>query len=225
MRLKELLKKIIFQMFPGLYWYFRGRNYYNKRVETECEKVLHKEAITALFSYQPKKVLEYGVGNAAVLKKIHERDSSIQCFGVDISKTQILSAKDNFPGAEYKVSDLRKLGFPDNYFDVIYGLGVLIYIKPGNRAQSYKELYRICNCYLIAVEYITKYFSAELKYKFDNAGDYRYDYDIEGSLHSAGFEIIKSKKIETIWNSKINIHGEMPHSMIICKKNKEQSKN
>lgn len=219
--IKKTIKKILdnlFSLFPFIYWCFRRRNYYKNKSETECQRLMHNEVIKIIIDRNPENILEYGVGNASLLKKIHNNNNKIRCYGVDLSISQIQSAKRIFPEAELRVCSLKKIRYTDNYFDVVYGIGVLMYLKPYERAKCYSELYRVTRDLLIAVEYITKYFSNELMDKFNNAGDYRYNYDIEESLCNAGFKIIESRKIGVTWDPMINKLWEMPFGIIICKK-------
>ena len=50
-------------------------------------------------------------------------------IGVDISKSLINIAKENFPDIEFKVMDMEKLKFPNSFFDLVYSSLVLHYVR------------------------------------------------------------------------------------------------
>lgn len=212
------LWRILASRLPVLYWLRRGRTYYQNRPESECEKSLHRELIDVLVPRRPRRVLEYGVGNGAVLKKIAAALPGVECCGVDISRTQLRAARQNFPGAEYRVSDLQTIDYPDHHFDVVLGLGVLIYLRPAVRRRVFRELFRVTRGRLVAVEYVTAYFDAETRRRFLNAGDFRYDYDIEEEIRRAGFRVEEARKIGAGWDPAVNRAGEMPHGLIVAAK-------
>ncbi len=216
--IKAKVRNLIFRQLPGFYWFYRGRSYYKNRDESVCEKLLHDEICKTVLSFQPARVLEYGVGNGSVLNKLLLKKPDLAGYGIDISRSQIGIARKNAPNAVFLVSSLQQIDYPDDFFDVIYGLGVLMYLKPDTRGKSFHELYRVCGNYLVAVEYVTDYFSEDLLSRFRNAGDYRYEYDIKEALQAAGFEIVLSEKIAATWDPKINLLGEMPWGIIVCRK-------
>lgn len=203
--------------FPALYWLRRGRDYYAGRVESPCEQAMRREVLDLISSSAPARVLEYGVGNASFLKKLHERLPGTECHGVDISATQLATARATFPEGRYAVSDLSKLDFPDAHFNVVYGIGVLIYLPPDERARALTELRRVTRDRLVAVEYLTGDFDESLRRRFASARDFRYDYDIPSALRDAGFSSVESGKIAAAWNPKVNTLGELPHGRIVAR--------
>ncbi len=214
----ELLWRAAASRFPALYWLRRGRTYYQNRQETDNEQRLHAEVIGLVTGYAPRRLLEYGVGNAAFLRKLHAALPAAECHGVDISRTMLRSARATFPEAHFAVSDLTSLAYPDDHFDVVVGLGVLIYLPPHVRERVFRELRRVMKGHLIAVEYITKYFDDELLARFRRAQDLRYTYDIEAALRAAGFRILAARKVASTWDPRINTLNEMPHGLVIAAK-------
>lgn len=216
-KLRPVLRPV-FVRYPLLYWLLRGRIYYQNYQETACEKLTHEALASRIADLKPARVLEYGVGNASFLKKLHILLPDAEFHAVDISATQIQTARKNFPQASYALSDLMKLNYPDGYFDVVVGLGVLIYLKPAVRNEVFRELFRVTGRNLIALEYVTRYFDAPLKARFDAAGDFRYDYDIEESLRAAGFRRVACSKNSPSWNPSTNPSGDLPHCLIVAEK-------
>lgn len=92
------------------------------------------------------KILDSGCGNGRMLRKLCElgavRDN---CYGVDINQDIIDYAIDNSPRSiHYEVGDIAETKFPDDYFDLVLNLGVLIHILDDNYvAKIARELHRI----------------------------------------------------------------------------------
>lgn len=103
------------------------------------------------------KVLEFGVGfgrHATYLTKL----KNIEFHGVDQSPTMLESLKKNV--SEYEeikdriilIEPRSKLPYPDNYFDVVYTVSVLIHIQPEHLKDIMQELIRVSKHKIIHFE-------------------------------------------------------------------------
>ncbi|MBZ5557415.1 MAG: class I SAM-dependent methyltransferase [Acidobacteriia bacterium] len=217
MSLRSTVWRALASRYPSLYWLRRGRTYYQQREESACERLMHEAVLDRIAALKPSRLLEYGAGNGSFLRKIQARMPDVECFGVDFSASQLAVARAAMPGANLSVGNLTHLKFETGAFDVVVGLGVLIYVRPQDRRRVFGELRRVCRGHLVAVEYITKFFDAGMKARFDGARDFRYDYDIEQHVRDAGFDVLDAGKIAAAWDPATNPLGELPHGMIVAR--------
>lgn len=103
------------------------------------------------------KVLEFGVGfgrHASYLSKLE----NIEFYGVDQSPTMLKSLENNLSHYEsikeriILIEPRTKLPFPDNYFDVVYTVSVLIHIQPVHLKEILQELIRVSKHKIIHFE-------------------------------------------------------------------------
>jgi len=94
-----------------------------------------------------KKVLKLDLWNEStnttLLKWFFERGAEI--YGVDISSEVVQRAKVKFqqqgiPG-DFRQGDIRKLPFPDGYFDIVYSIGTVEHVP--EVSQAFGEIYRV----------------------------------------------------------------------------------
>ncbi len=219
------IARAVYKRYPGLYWWRRGQSYYNNRVLLPWERRAREDIARKVLSWHPSRVLEYGVGNGQLLKRVSEGDPALECHGVDISATQMKKASLLAPNARLSVSNITKLEYPDDYFDVVYGISVLMYIPQEKREQAFKELYRVCRGYLVAYELVPKYYDDAARKRYCEATDFRYDYDYEESLKQAGFEIVEVIKDPHSWSDYVIKEGALPFGLIIARKHKDKGSN
>jgi len=109
-----------------------------------------------------KKIIDLGCGEGTLLKILEKRFKNADIFGIDI-EPNVLDLKD-FTSVEIKVVDLRKTGYPDNFFDLAFCLDVLehfenleapvreIIIKPDGllvvSLPTENNLYKLCRLIL-----------------------------------------------------------------------------
>lgn len=75
------------------------------------------------------KILDVGTAIGDYPKYLTEKcNKNFEVIGVDSSKNMIDVAKRNAPKAKFEVIDMRKLDFPQNYFDAIICLATLIHV-------------------------------------------------------------------------------------------------
>ncbi len=94
-----------------------------------------------------KKVLKLDLWNestnTALLGWFFERGAEI--YGVDISSEVVQKAKVKFQQqgipCDFRQGDIRKLPFPDGYFEIVYSIGTVEHVP--EVSQAFKEIYRV----------------------------------------------------------------------------------
>ncbi|MFH1822589.1 MAG: UDP-N-acetylglucosamine 4,6-dehydratase (inverting) [Patescibacteria group bacterium] len=90
------------------------------------------------------KILEIGCGSGANLWMIAEEGFS--AFGLDISSEGIELSRENLSSrnlsADLRVGNMKKLEFPDNYFDAIVDVVSMQHTDLAGHLETYKEIYR-----------------------------------------------------------------------------------
>lgn len=115
---------------------------YNKNYKEWLEKKglghshLEKPAMySALGSVRGKIILCLGCGAGEECAHIKSLGAK-KVVGVDISKSLINTAKENFPDIEFQVMDMEKLKFAQSSFDLVYSSLVLHYVKDWTKVLS-----------------------------------------------------------------------------------------
>ena len=132
----------------------REKNFHNKlhsgsgkRSENIFYKAifnLYKDFYDYLDKYSANKiVLDFGCGSGGITEKIAKQNPS-KIVGIDISEISIKKAKENAKvlnlDIEYKVENCEKSSLDNNFFDLIYGTGILHHL---NLKSSAKEINRL----------------------------------------------------------------------------------
>jgi SAM-dependent methyltransferase len=91
------------------------------------------------------KVLDWGCGAARVLQFLKAERPGWDIHGVDIDAVNIDWCKANIPGlATFQKTPLNPpLGYPDESFDLIYGLSVITHLEEATRNAWIRELARV----------------------------------------------------------------------------------
>lgn len=88
------------------------------------------------------KVLDLGCGNGRLFFTL--KDKGVEYVGVDNSEKLIEEAKKKAPEADFRVVDILKLPFPDNYFDKVYCIATLHHIPSKEiRGEVLREIKRV----------------------------------------------------------------------------------
>lgn len=212
--------EVIYARFPSLYWWSRGKTHYLTWRLTEPEKAVRSDLADYIVSLKPKRVFEYGAGDADFMKQVYLRDNTIECHGLDFSPSQLAFGKKHFPEADLRLGDLSKLPYPDSFFDALLGHSVLMYLPPESRSKVFHEFFRCCRAggEVVALEWIVNLLTPEQRERFNNATDYRYSYDIEQCLRLAGFEILDVRKDKHSWTPELLNSGALPLGIIVARK-------
>jgi ubiquinone/menaquinone biosynthesis C-methylase UbiE len=89
-----------------------------------------------------EKILDLGCGSGRLLEIL--KDKNIDYFGIDGSENLIKIAKRNYPDFKFQIADVFDLPFPNNFFDKIFSIRVLMQIPSKEfRLQFLKEAKRV----------------------------------------------------------------------------------
>jgi len=165
-------------------------------------------------------LLDFGCGNGQVMSLISNYCDS--CYGVDISRLAVESAKKRFPELNFRLLDSGKIPYESDYFDTVCAIDVLEHIldtetvleelgrilKPGGFLLiATNELTRL-KTILIALFHLDNYFypaSPHIRhFTRKNLADF---------LHRKGFEAIAYQKNRTYF-------GFIPKGQVIAAKKK-----
>lgn len=91
------------------------------------------------------KVLDLGCGYGRVAKEVLKGFPKSEVFGVDISKTYVdIFNKDLSPRGRAVVSDLRKLPFENSFFNVVFMITTLMYLRDmKSQEKAISEIFRV----------------------------------------------------------------------------------
>ncbi|WP_019915132.1 methyltransferase domain-containing protein [Paenibacillus sp. HW567] len=111
---------------------------------------IQEVVLTHIFSKMPKdtKVLEFGVGFGRHVDYLSDIPN-IEVYGVDQSPTMLESLKNRLSHKQDLIKNITlieprtKLPYPDNYFDFVYTVSVLIHINPADIEGILLELIRV----------------------------------------------------------------------------------
>lgn len=96
----------------------------------------------------PKNVLDVGCGYGRILKLFGERGTGIDFGEQQVKKGEALKI--------IKGDITKEIPFPDNSFDLVYTVGVLMHIPPFKVGRARDEIYRVAKKYILLVESIDK---------------------------------------------------------------------
>lgn len=97
---------------------------------------LEKPAMySSLGNVKGKKILCLGCGAGEECAHLMSLGAK-KVIGVDISKSLINTAKENFPELEFKVMDMEKLKLSKSSFDIVYSSLVMHYVKDWTKVLS-----------------------------------------------------------------------------------------
>jgi len=89
-----------------------------------------------------EKILDLGCGSGRLLEIL--KDRNISYFGIDGSENLIEIAKRNYPDFKFQVTDVLSLPFPNNFFDKIFSIRVLMHVPSKEfQLQFLKEAKRV----------------------------------------------------------------------------------
>ena len=95
----------------------------------------------------PQRILEIGVGEGHVMRRVHERFPGVAMTGLDLP-SNALSAEWAELGLPCLFGDATALPFPDDGFDLVLAIEVLEHVPGPKRALA--ELARVCRGTLVA---------------------------------------------------------------------------
>lgn len=120
---------------------------------------IQEVALAHIFSKLPNgsKIMEFGVGFGRHVDYLSDL-ANIEVYGVDQSPTMLESLKSRLSHKPDLINNIvlieprSRLPYPDNYFDFVYTVSVLIHINPADMEAILKELVRVAKHGLIHFE-------------------------------------------------------------------------
>ena len=85
------------------------------------------------------KILDAGCGQGIMANILHKYGADV--YAIDLSEDSISYVKQNHPEIKAKVNDVLNLDFQDNYFDIVFSLGVLHHTP--NAYKGFTECVRV----------------------------------------------------------------------------------
>lgn len=174
-------------------------------------------SIISNFSYDS--IMEVGVGEASVLSVLSKMNAGFKnrsVLGFDISWSRIKYAEEFYKkytsgSANFFVGDLFDMPLPESSVDIVYSSHSL---EPngGLEEKALKDLYRVCNKYLILLEPSYEFACEEGKARMNRHG---YVKNLAGICRKLGYKVIKHEKYPYCSND-LN-----PTEVIIVEKNKD----
>ena len=109
--------------------FFLVRNLFRKRIE---------EAIAFSELTNTTVALDVGCGVGILMEQIHEICPDCKLYGIDIN---VNVNRLNIPNCDFRVEDVTKLGFAEDFFDIVYALDTLEHIE--NITDALNEIRRV----------------------------------------------------------------------------------
>ena len=116
--------------------------YYTQSYNSAEELISHVEKHIQL---KEKKVLDWGCGPARIIRHLPTIvNNGCSFFGTDYNTKTITWCKEHIKDVNFNNNNLTaNLPYPDNYFDVIYGISVLTHLSEKLHYDWYNELIRV----------------------------------------------------------------------------------
>ena len=178
-----------------------------------------------------EKILDLGCGNGRLYELF--QDKSLDYYGIDFSEGLIEIAQKRYPGFKFQVADALNLPFPADFFDKVFSIAVLHHIPSRElRIKFLQEIKRVLNSeglVILSVWNFNRFNKFKLifdflYYKFLKGKDIdfgdtfvpwsnkllRYVHsfskrELISLFNSAGFNILKIKKISRIKSRESNL--------------------
>ena len=126
--------------------------------------------------YKPQSALEVGCNHGINLRYLSEYVDSHQLYGLDINYHALEQAREYSPCINYVWGSAFDLPFKDDFFDLVFTVGVLIHHHPDSLSAVMQEILRCSKHYVLAVEYAEKEFT-EVPYRGLSAALFKGPYD------------------------------------------------
>jgi len=117
-----------------------------KNIQNEISKFIYFISI----ALGAKKICETGCNVGNNLSSFPE---NFEVHGIDMNKQALEQASKKFPNFKFKQENIKKISFPDSFFDLVFTRGVLIHIAKEEVDDIMKELLRISKRWIFNLEY------------------------------------------------------------------------
>lgn len=134
-------------IFPPDYLMYESFQMSYKRYFESGKK--NAEWLTRLFKkhieLKHKKILDWGCGPGRIIRHLPEViGHNCSFYGTDYNSNSIKWCSENLPDIKFNHNTLEaKLPYPDNEFDVIYGLSIITHLSEKKHFEWFQELYRV----------------------------------------------------------------------------------
>jgi SAM-dependent methyltransferase len=153
-------------------------------------------------------VLDCGCGPGSITVDLAQIVAPAKTFGIDVEPKQVKLAETyaagfNTPNVKFRVADIRRLPFPNNFFDAVFIHGVVEYLE--NPVDAFREVWRVLKAdgvvgsrhgdwsgFLLAPAEpnVALFFTLFQKLLAHNGGDIEFGRNQLASIRAAGFKRI-----------------------------------
>jgi len=143
------------------YWRRRGRSYSDELASPEVTATYasqSRELLETLKSLNIKSVAEIGCGFGRIGQQLVDK-LGVEWAGVDLSRSQLLVARRLNPQLKSSLAEASatSLPFPDNSFDLVLAVELLLHIPPEQIATATQELLRVARSYVVHLDWFEDY--------------------------------------------------------------------
>lgn len=91
------------------------------------------------------KILDWGCGPGRIIRHLNEvMGDANKLFGTDYNEESIIWCRNNISNVDFNLNKLEAiLPYPDDFFDVIYGISIFTHLSEEMHFEWYRELRRI----------------------------------------------------------------------------------
>ncbi len=127
----------------GIFWdnkFFNIENYRDQDPMTR-EKI---DFVVSLLPKKESKILDMGIGQGYIEQRLDQLGTAHKIYGIDISKTAINRAKQEYIG-EFFTGDILNINkfYKKNFFDVVVAIEVIEHIPPHKILKLYRDVHAI----------------------------------------------------------------------------------
>lgn len=143
-----------------------------------------------LAEFPINRVLEVGCNTGTNLQWIAKNKPPHQIYGVDINAKALSELHRSLPEVNALYAPAKELPFRENWFDLVFTMGVLIHQPPGGLPDVLSEIVRCSNRYILCGEYYAEELT-EVPYRDQSGALFKQDY---GGLYQKLFPNLKLLK-------------------------------
>jgi len=160
---------------PDEYWHERGKIYQSTFQYNENFRLQEKYLLDHLRRLSFSSVLEVGCGFGRITKLLLENFNITTYTALDLSPDQIESAKRYINHSEkvnFVLSDIQSFN-PQQKFDLVIGVEVLLHIKPEDIGAVIAKLLSYTNHYFVHIDW----YEEGLNHSLSDPHNFMHDYD------------------------------------------------
>ncbi len=131
-----------------------GDDYIDRNLQAGAHRGPFWKGLLAEFPVE--RVLEIGCNIGTNLQWIAQVIPACQVYGVDINVKSLKNLHQNTPEINAMWSPARELPFRDEWFDMVFTMGVLIHQPEDSLAGVLREMFRCSRKYLVCAEYFSE---------------------------------------------------------------------